>query len=82
MPKITITLSDTPTGGVAIHSDFAPAVGKPCSPAQSAALEIINRTNKQWGLQPSAALAFKLTPLVGEVDIDAVHRARDRVVQS
>lgn len=56
MPSITITLTDTPSGGVAIHSDYKPAVGHPCSPAQSAALEVINRTHKQWGInQPTPA---------------------------
>lgn len=50
MAQITITLSDTPTGGVAVHTDFKPAIGQPCTPAQGHALEIINRTHKQWGL--------------------------------
>ena len=53
MPTITITLTDTPTGGVAIKTDFTPAVGLPCSPAQGHALEIIARTHKQWGLVQS-----------------------------
>lgn len=82
MPQVTITLSDTPAGGVAIHSSFAPAVGKACSPAQAAALEIINRTNKQWGVVQPATVALNKTPLVGEVDIDAIHRTRDRVVRA
>lgn len=81
MPQVTITLTDTPDGGVSTHSNFVPAVGKACSPAQSAALEIINRTNRQWGVTP-ATVALSKTPLVGEVDIDAVHRTRDRVVRS
>lgn len=50
MPKITITLTDTDTGGVSCHGDFTPAVGQRLSPAQCAALEIIIRTNKQWGM--------------------------------
>jgi hypothetical protein len=49
MAEITITLSDTPTGGVAIKSTFEPAVGKPCSKAQCVALEIVNRTAREWG---------------------------------
>jgi len=52
MAEITITLRDTPTGGVAIHTTFKPAIGQPCTPAQGHALEIINRTHKQWGLAP------------------------------
>lgn len=50
MASITITLTDTPTGGVAVHSDFKPAIGVPCSPAQSAGLDIINRTAREYGL--------------------------------
>lgn len=50
MPSITITLSDTPTGGVSVRSDFCPAVGNPCSPAQAAALDIIRRTAREYGL--------------------------------
>lgn len=73
MPSITITLTDTPAGGVAIHTDFRPAIGAPCSAAQSAALEIISRTKREWGMK---------APLLAEVDIDAVHRTRDNVLTS
>lgn len=71
MPAVTITLTDTTDGGVSVHSDFKPAVGNPCSPAQSAALDIISRTRRHYGL---ATL-----PLTG-VDIDAVHKRRDNVI--
>lgn len=71
MASITITLTDTPTGAVAIHTDFRPAVGAPCSAAQSAALDMISRTKRDWGMK---------APLLAEVDIDAVHRTRDKVV--
>lgn len=54
MPSVTITLIDTPTGGVAIKTDFAPAVGQRCSAAQAAALDIINRTRHAYGLQEPA----------------------------
>lgn len=64
MPTVILTLTDTPHGGVSIHSTYVPAVGNPCSPAQDAALEIIKRTHKQWGVNPDMA----------GVDIDAVHR--------
>ena len=50
MPSITFTLSDTPTGGVAVQTYFKPAIGQPCSPAQATALEILARTKKQWGV--------------------------------
>jgi hypothetical protein len=53
---------------VAVHSSFNPAVGNPCSPAQAYALEIINRTHRQWGI------AIDTSP--SGVDIDVVHRAR------
>lgn len=68
MPIITLTLSDTPEGQVAIHSSFKPAVGQPCSHAQGFALEIVALTRKQWGTP--------MAPMDG-VDIDAVHRARE-----
>ena len=55
MPSVTITLADTPTGGVSVHTDYQPAVGHPCSPAQSAALDVISRTRKDYGLsQPKS----------------------------
>ncbi len=71
MPAVTITLEDTPAGGVAITSSFRPTVGSPCTAAQAAALDIVARTRKEWG---------KAIPLLAEVDIDAVHRTRDNVV--
>jgi len=70
MPSITLTLSDTPNGAVSIYSTFKPAVGLPCSPAQAHALDIISRTHKLWGVHIDAA--------PGGVDIDEVHRLRDR----
>lgn len=66
MPTVNLTLSDTPSGAVAVNSDFHPAVGRRISPAQAYALEIINRTHKQWGLPGE--------PNHDGVDIDAVHR--------
>lgn len=54
MPSITITLSDTPAGGVAITSNFRPAVGEPCTAAQATALDIMARTNKEWGTRPAS----------------------------
>lgn len=53
MPAVTFTLTDTPEGGVSVHTDFKPAIGAPCSAAQSAALEIISRTRRDWDM-PSA----------------------------
>lgn len=50
MPIVTIVLEDTPTGGVAIHTNFKPAIGAPCSNAQSAALDILSRTNRDWNM--------------------------------
>lgn len=69
MADVHITLSDTPTGGVAISSDFRPAIGHPCTPAQGHALEIINRTNKQWGLAASTHCSCKSGDLTaGELE--------------
>lgn len=78
MPTVTITLSDTPTGGVAVHSNYVPALGAPASMAQSAAMDIINRTCREYGLSnPTAKISAALRD---DVDIDAVHRTRDNVV--
>lgn len=54
MPSVTFVISDTPDG-VAVHSDFQPAIGNPCSPAQAAALDIISRTRKAYGLDVTKA---------------------------
>ena len=66
MPSITITLSDTPTGGVSVHSDFKPAIGTPLSPAQSAALDIVARTSKQWGMSTGAAAQLAASQSVAD----------------
>lgn len=66
MPTVILTLTDTPNGSVSIHSTWKPAVGNPCSPAQGAALEIIARTHKQWGVHIDAA--------PGGFDLSAVAR--------
>lgn len=56
MAQVIITLSDTPTGGVSLHTDFKPAVGAPCSPAQSAALGFMAQHKREWGATaPSGA---------------------------
>lgn len=61
MPKITIVLEDTPQGGVSVHTSYQPAVGQPCSRAQAAALEMVNRTTREWGL-PAKAVAPTVQP--------------------
>lgn len=78
MPSITITLTDTPTGGVAVHSDYVPALGAKTSLAQTAAQDIINRTCREYGM-PNPIASVSPAPRDG-VDIDAVHRRRDNVV--
>lgn len=78
MPTVTITLTDTPSGGVAVHSNYVPAQGAKTSLAQSAAQDIINRTCREFGLANPTA---KISPVLRDgVDIDAVHRTRDNVV--
>jgi hypothetical protein len=59
MPQVTIILTDTPEGAVSVRSDFKPAVGAPCSAAQAAALDVIARTQKMYGL-PTVAKPAKL----------------------
>lgn len=53
MASVTFTLTDTPAGGVSIATEFRPSVGQRLSAAQAHALEIIRRTNKEWGLKPA-----------------------------
>lgn len=67
MATVTLTLRDTPQGGVSIHSSFQPAIGAPCSAAQGHALEIMSRTHKQWGLEPSSN-----TTEPGKPEVDAL----------
>lgn len=50
MATVHMTFTDTASGGVAVHSDFQPAIGKGCTKAEAAALEIFNRTRKEWGM--------------------------------
>lgn len=56
MATITLILTDTPSAGVSIRSDFRPAVGHPITPAQAQALDLIASTHSRWGkpgAQPS-----------------------------
>lgn len=53
MAEVTIRLKDTPSGGVAIHAVYEPGLRVPCTNAQLAALEIIRRTTRDWGMGPS-----------------------------
>lgn len=75
MAEVIIKLTDTPTGSVAIHTEYKPAIGAPCTNAQSTALDIISRTKRDWGMCTKGVEV----KLLAEVDIDAVHRTRDRV---
>ena len=78
MARVTIILTDTPAGGVAVWSDHVPAPGAPASRAQAAAMDIVNRTCREYGL-PNPFVTISPLPRDG-VDIDAVHRTRDRVI--
>lgn len=78
MPRITIVLTDTDAGGIAVWSDDVPALGAATSRAQAVAMDIVNRTCREYCLaSPYAAISPALRD---GVDIDAVHRTRDRVV--
>jgi hypothetical protein len=48
MAEITLTLRDTPAGGVSIQSSFKPAVGRSCTPAQAQALDLHHIVVKAW----------------------------------
>jgi hypothetical protein len=56
MATIHITLTDTPSGGVSVQHDFTPAIGKTCTNAQAAALDIFTRTRREWGMKEDAAI--------------------------
>lgn len=80
MASVTITLTDTPEGGVCVASNYVPALGRNTSTAQAAALDIINRTCREYGMPNPLR---KVSAALSEgVDIDAVHRTRDNVVAS
>jgi hypothetical protein len=55
MARITIVIEDAPDSRIQIDSDYHPQRGEPCSLAQQAALEIIARTRKDYGLKDAAA---------------------------
>lgn len=63
MAQVHITLSDTPTGGVEIHTDFSPTVGAPCSKAQAAALDIFARTRREWAQSGVEVVHIKMGTL-------------------
>lgn len=71
MASVTITVEDTPVGGVSVKSNYVPAIGQRTTVAQVAAQEMINRTCREYGLA---------NPLRNGVDIDSVHRSRDSAV--
>ena len=50
MAEVHITLRDTPTGAVSVHTASTPPYQHPLSPAQLAALEIQLRTAREWGI--------------------------------
>ena len=89
MPSITLTLTDTPAGGVSVASSFRPAIGHPCSPAQSYALDILARTRKEWGLpredSPAPSIGFPHLYLCGpmsglpDFNYPAFHQAAARL---
>ena len=62
MAQVTITLKDTPQGGVEVQTDWKPSIGAPCSKAQSAALEIFNRTRKEWALTGIDVVHMNVAP--------------------
>ncbi len=88
MATDTITLTDNPADHtVAVHSSFTPAVGGRVTPAQAAAMDAIMSITKKWGgsagplakVIDTAAIQVANYGRAG-VDIDAVHRTRDNVV--
>lgn len=90
MATVTITLTDNPADHtVAVHSSFTPAVGGRVTPAQAAAMDAIMSITKKWGgsaaplakaMQTVAVQIANYGSHLEGVDIDAVHRTRDNVV--
>lgn len=66
MATIHLTLRDTPTGGVALGTDFHPAIGLPLTPAQAYALDILARTKKEWGGGTASTQAAAYAPAHNE----------------
>ncbi len=50
MSKVNIIVEDTPDGRIELASDYKPTIGSPATPAQAAALDILNRTRLAYGL--------------------------------
>jgi hypothetical protein len=61
MATVHMIFTDTPAGGVAVHSDFQPAIGKACTKAEAAALEIFNRTRHEWGMAGIEVVHVQMT---------------------
>ena len=50
MAVVEIRISDTPEGGIALWNDLVPVPGKRCTLAEQAALDILTRTRREYGL--------------------------------
>ena len=49
MSVVTIRIFEKPDGTIETHTDFAPKPGAALTAAQSVALEMINRTRREYG---------------------------------
>ena len=52
MATVTLTITDTSTGGVSIKTVFDPCIDALCSPAQSLALSMLSDACKRLGSLP------------------------------
>lgn len=57
MAEVILRIKDTPTGGVSVHAAYEPPLRVPCTKAQLAALEIVRRTTRDWGMGPTPTAA-------------------------
>ena len=75
MATVTLTLTDTSTGTIALGTTFMPAIGHPLTPAQMAAIEMMRRTCRDWGIQatsaPASAAAATSAPASAAAAINA-----------
>jgi len=65
MATVTLTLWDTATGSVALHSSFTPAVRYSPTPAQAHALDLIASTKNRWD-KPDGAPSTGTSGLLSE----------------
>lgn len=73
MAEITLVLTDSPDGGVAVRTTFTPAIGRPCTPAQARSLDMLRLARHEGDTVTGDAPEL---PAAAERDVLAVLLAR------